>query len=641
MNGATIAYLVGMFAILVRERLLTGSGAPATVALAVGVVALLASVGLHGWTLVQARGEAGTDGLRRLRLRQLVFAVSGAASLLIYAVSTEALTPTGSDEFLRRWQGTFGALWPVAWILGTVPLLALDRVSRSAGPHVPVRRVQEVTGSAVVAALAIAVIFPVNYVASTHNKVWDLAYFRTTEVGTATRAVADTLSEPVTVRVFQAPASDVTPELRKYFDALKGPNVQVEYLDQAADPVLAKILRVSENGWVTLTVGEIDRDGPVDDPSTFQDESKTDDGKPQPISKRIEIGKELKRARRKLKTLDREVQKRLRELSAGKQVVYFTSGHGEFTWKGGGEPDRKLRRFRELLKFLGFEIKEFTTPGQLARGVPEDADLIAIIGPDGPFFDAEIEVLKAWLADGGRLLVALEPQVLNLRAKMAAGQRDPLVELLGGYGVDQGDGLLASEAGVHVMFRNKADRTNLLTNRYATHPITKALNLEKPPVPILVPSVGYFEEDKEQRAAAKTNVTMLARSLEVSWVDKDADLDFDEGTETKGSKAVAAAISGGSETAEFRVVAVADAQLFSDAVIRGYGNAQFAADAANWLMGLDSLAGTTTNNEEDVKIEHSREGQGWWFYGTTLAVPILVLLAGLVRTELRRRGGAA
>ena len=51
----------------------------------------------------------------------------------------------------------------------------------------------------------------------------------------------------------------------------------------------------------------------------------------------------------------------------------------------------------------------------------------------------------------------------------------------------------------------------------------------------------------------------------------------------------------------------------------------------------EALSGTT-ENEEDVKIEHTKEGQQWWFYLTVLVVPLSVVLLGALRLRLRHRG---
>jgi hypothetical protein len=53
-------------------------------------------------------------------------------------------------------------------------------------------------------------------------------------------------------------------------------------------------------------------------------------------------------------------------------------------------------------------------------------------------------------------------------------------------------------------------------------------------------------------------------------------------------------------------------------------------------MGDEALAGTT-ESEEDVMIQHTREEDVAWFYGTIFGVPLLVLATGITLTALRNR----
>ena len=67
-------------------------------------------------------------------------------------------------------------------------------------------------------------------------------------------------------------------------------------------------------------------------------------------------------------------------------------------------------------------------------------------------------------------------------------------------------------------------------------------------------------------------------------------------------------------------------------------------DTINWLIGAEAYSGTT-ESEEDVRIDHTKGTQKWWFYGTVLGVPLGVFLLGAARLRIRRigriRGGAA
>ena len=86
-----------------------------------------------------------------------------------------------------------------------------------------------------------------------------------------------------------------------------------------------------------------------------------------------------------------------------------------------------------------------------------------------------------------------------------------------------------------------------------------------------------------------------------------------------------------------------DATWATDGILdprRTPANIQLIADSIAWLAEDEALGGTV-ESEEDVKIEHSKEGQGWMFYGTAFIVPLGLLTLGAGRIRMRKKGGAA
>jgi hypothetical protein len=83
-------------------------------------------------------------------------------------------------------------------------------------------------------------------------------------------------------------------------------------------------------------------------------------------------------------------------------------------------------------------------------------------------------------------------------------------------------------------------------------------------------------------------------------------------------------------------VVTSDASMFADLVVGNRGNQVLIVDALNWLIGAEAFSGTT-ESEEDVRIEHTKEGQTSWFYLTVLAVPLAVVALGALRVQLRMR----
>ena len=56
----------------------------------------------------------------------------------------------------------------------------------------------------------------------------------------------------------------------------------------------------------------------------------------------------------------------------------------------------------------------------------------------------------------------------------------------------------------------------------------------------------------------------------------------------------------------------------------------------HWLTGEESFAGAMTT-AEDVRIEHTKQKDLVWFYGTIFGAPALVLGTGLVYTRRVRK----
>ena len=88
---------------------------------------------------------------------------------------------------------------------------------------------------------------------------------------------------------------------------------------------------------------------------------------------------------------------------------------------------------------------------------------------------------------------------------------------------------------------------------------------------------------------------------------------------------------------ELRAVVVGDVGVLADPLLQAsVGNAEFGRDTVRWLIGDEDIAGKV-NSEEDVKIQHTRDEDLFWFWGTIVGVPLLVLGLGLISVRLRRK----
>lgn len=636
MSGMALLYLVSMGVLFVGQRLLDGSDGPQLAVTVAGAILLAVAAALR----VRALRGAKDPGLRLGHRLALVCLLVGVGSLVLCAATTDGVVEslTLGDEAEERWLGVWRSLWPLVWLLGTGPMLAIDWACKSSPVLMPKRRVKELGMHGLVAAMGIGLVFPVNYIASQKKERWDLAYFKTPQPGTATLALVQALETPVDVRIFMPPSSEVAQELRNYFAPLEGPLFSVQVIDEAAEPRLADALGVRGNGHIAFTQGEV----VLDPPTPIEGES--EDAPPKPVTRTIKVNDDFEQAKRALKTIDAEVQKTLLDLGQGERVAYLTTSHGELTTKRLPQPFpmKQALALRSVLKSQGFEVKEFNLSQPLADGVPDDASVVFVLGPLYPFTRPEVEALRSYVQSGGSLFLSLEPKVS--RAPMPVAVDDPLEamaeELLG---VRMGEGVLADEVAHARNSGEKADNFLLLTASFTSHGSSLTLAAERQR--FAAPFAGWLDLIVDHEAGH--TVTVRSNGTAFADIERDAVFSADAGEE-KGAKPLVVAVSGSSNGVGWRAIVTSTANMVSDVVLSQEdenainvlpGNVQFVRDATNWLIGAESLSGTT-ETEEDVRIEHSKEGQTWWFYSTVLGIPLLVFGLGAARVWMRQRGGA-
>ena len=616
-----ILYLLGMALLFLGERLVGGEDLSRYTLDMLGLLGVLAALGL----MARDMGSAPANQKAAWKTG-LVYGGVGLASLGVYALQSDMVLDAlafAEDDTERKYEVAISVAWSILWLAGTLPFLAVDR-GLSVAPKAAVpRRVAERAAGGLSFALAFAFLFPLNYLASETNERWDLGYFKTAQPGTSTLALADGVEEPVVIYAFFPSSSDVTAEIRTYLDLLDRGQVRVEYVDHALEPELAKELKVRDNGYLVFVRGE---------------------GEDQQIE-RLKVGTDFDSAKRTLKKLDQEVRENLLKVGRGKKTAYVTVGHGELFWKGGELPDDKINNLKKVLRALNYKVKELGLAEGLQTDVPEDADMVMILGPTTAFEESELKSLAAYVERGGALLVGLEPGGPDMSA------------VIGPLGVTADTTrTLAHETKFVPRTYKPVDRVNLITNKYSTHESVTTLSRNSQMLVTIFAGAVVLDTTKDDTLpGAKTTVTV--RSLTETFADVDGDLNFDrtDGEETK-TFSLAVASEGpapkgtptldadGNEIApQFRALVVADATWISDAALildPQKGNFQLLMDTMAWLGREDALAGTV-NSENDVKIEHTKEGQGVWFYGTTFAVPLMFLGLGLGRIRLRRRQGGA
>lgn len=235
----------------------------------------------------------------------------------------------------------------------------------------------------------------INYLANRHNKSWDLTQEKLNSLSEQSEQLAKGLKETVEFKVFtrgeSAPEEKqrVRQTLQQYTDVT--PQIKVRYINPYVDAALA----------MEYLNGLPDRDTA---PTVVFAEHK---------GKKIRVDRPFDEA-----AVTGALIKATRQ---GEAKIYFIKGHGEKDIDG--DSDQSLRELARTLTESSFIVESLNLIDR--KEIPKDAAVVAIVGPAMPYLESELQWLRDYVKQGGRILIALDP-----------GQRHGLANLTKTLGVE-------------------------------------------------------------------------------------------------------------------------------------------------------------------------------------------------------------
>jgi hypothetical protein len=312
--------------------------------------------------------------------------------------------------------------------------------------------------------------------------------------------------------------------------------------------------------------------------------------------------------------------------------VYFTRGHDEADFTGAERFDTGL--WARELRLQNADVTALDLP--TAERVPTDADVVIVARPDPeiPFEDRELHLLDRYLADGGKIMILLEPMS---PPQIAEGVVDSLVRWLAAYGARLPNGEIVVDPPASyrhpVVFK---------TSSFADHEIVRDLAgtfmdfyFARPIEPV---------EDNSKRFTP----TPLVYTSREGWTETDIDPEqiqkpsFDEDRDHRGPVCLALALEardspeGGGPPA--RIVVSGDADICTNEGLAAYANRAFAMNSINWLAQREPLISVPSRPFAERRLltvgaEHRRAV----FWITVIGLPAMSLLLGLAVWSRRRK----
>jgi ABC-type uncharacterized transport system involved in gliding motility auxiliary subunit len=469
--------------------------------------------------------------------------------------------------------------------------------------------------------LVTALVLIVNYFGWKYNKRFDWTSSQLYSLSEKTSNLLKNLKREVEFVVFLSPEQgnvyEPTREILARYDAAS-PRVSVRYVDAERNPVEAQQL-IQKYG-VTST-GVVVASGPdrrVIDSSELADFDFTS----------MQFGGQPEMTGFKGEQLFTSA---ILQLSEGRKPrILFTTGHGERSLDDQGP--RGLAGAQDILGRDNFEIEEWSSLGQSA--VPQGTDLVVIAGPTGSFVQPELATLRAYLNQGGRLFVMLDPTL-----GQAAGSGlvpTGLEAWLASYGIRAGQNIVVDPSNPLPFFGPET----IFARDYGDHPIVRPLSQANLPV------LASLARSAGAGTAAGYKVTELVRTSADGWGETGlGNLDQVErgdddlaGPVPLGVVAESTESEGGANRKAARLVVFGDSDFASNQLLEAnVANSVLLSNAFNWLVEREALLGIPPKKTETVRLNLTSQQLRVVYLMTLLVLPALAIVGGITLYTRRRR----
>jgi len=479
--------------------------------------------------------------------------------------------------------------------------------------------------------LVVLLVIMANWLGARHYERWDWTTSKLYSLSDKSLELVDGLTSDVRVIVFMVPGSPIFDQAHELLERYQAASdkITVEYIDPEREPLktqqLAEEFGISMADTVVFSVGDRTKYVTADDMVEYDYQG-------------MQFGQQPTiRAFKGEEAFTSAIQSLVQSAAP---VVYFVTGHGEASPTSpatGTLAERSLAALVEAMKRDTMETREVSL---MSGEVPDDADVLAIVGPTRAFTEAEIDLLDGFLDRGGRLLVALDP-LIEADGSMRQTRLEPM---LAGHGVQVGNDLVVDPSRKLPFF----DLSAVYLTDFAAHPVTTGLD-----------GVAVLFAVTRSLVADSDDAVVLVETSDDGWGESDLGMllrgdpvVFDEGVDTEGPVAVAVAVESAAEPAvddadneaaslpdddTYRLVVFGDSDFMTDANIDNAGNEILALNAFNWLAARDHSLGIPPRDVGELGFFIGQRQLRIILVVVLLVMPGAAIAAGVMVWRRRRR----
>ena len=463
------------------------------------------------------------------------------------------------------------------------------------------RQAREGGYSAAYVLVFVAILVAVNYLADQYNKTYDATELKLYSLSDQTHKILNDLESDVTIYHFdqQARFDGAKQSLVRYENASN--NVSVKYIDPDSDPAQAQIMNIRTYGTTLIEIA-----GAREEADSTSEEA---------VTNAI-----------------------IQAIKGREKTACIMTGHGEASIE-----DSEREGFSIAQGEIEGANYETQTLSLLENPhIPVECTLVIVGGPEASYLEPEVDILRAYVEGGGRLLMMLEHT-----------KSPELVDLAAMWGIEIKDDVVIDLSGIGQLFGG-SPLTPIVAEYDSFHPITEVMTN----VAAFFPMVRTVAEGTEPEG---WNVSELMKTTEGSFATSKLDvvegeLNRDPANETPGPINIAVAaeyavpdaaptdddagagdeISNNEEEKQGRVVVVGTARFARNYFVGRGGNLDVFLNMLNWLSSDEDLISIRPKDPESTPMDITERQMTNIFLGLLIGLPLMIISAGVRMWWLRR-----
>jgi ABC-type uncharacterized transport system involved in gliding motility auxiliary subunit len=315
----------------------------------------------------------------------------------------------------------------------------------------------------------------------------------------------------------------------------------------------------------------------------------------------------------------------IRVLKNKTRTVCFVAGSGEHQID---DSDRNgYSNFKEVVGKDNYESK--TIDLLQSAQVPGDCTALVVGGPTRDYQQPEVDAIKKYVEDGGRVLFMLDPPLKIGRSEIA--DNDALAQLLQSWGVTMNKDLILDLNPIGQL-AGLGPQVALVTS-YDSQPIVNGMKGTATGFPL--------SRSMEIKNADKTTVQKMFSSSTTSLATTNLSspaVDPNDPKNKKGPLTIAAAgtYDTGKQDSHGRFVVIGSSSWAANSFLKFNGNSDLALNTIDWLASDEDLISIRPKPEEDRRITMTRGQLNLVRMTSQFLLPLVVVFTG-VSVWWRRR----